>query len=276
MDPLIESMLRASLDDEKEPERSDESGNSDTEDSTSNQAETAITVPSQHGGRQTGPKGVLADHAHYMKMERERKAAEISAHNKRMLSKAPTTTTYREDQAKKEADEKLLQELENMSSDDEEEVLRRYREQRLSEIQKAALRKRTGPLFGSLREISASQYVKSIDNEGADVSVIVHLYENEIPECRVLNECLVHLARKYISVKFLRVQAREVEFDLVGLPALLAYKNGLLIANLVKVTDEIGEREFDANVVEEILIRHHALSANEVINTQADDSPDDE
>jgi len=113
-----------------------------------------------------------------MKMERERKAAEISAHNKRMLSKAPTTTTYREDQAKKEADEKLLQELENMSSDDEEEVLRRYREQRLSEIQKAALRKRTGPLFGSLREISASQYVKSIDNEGADVSVIVHLYEN--------------------------------------------------------------------------------------------------
>jgi len=51
------------------------------------------------------------------------------------------------------------------------------------------------------------------------------------------------------------MQAREAEFDIVGLPALLAYKNGKLIANLVKVTDEIGEREFDANVIEEILIR---------------------
>ena len=88
-----------------------------------------------------------------------------------------------------------------------------------------------------------------------DLPIIVLIRNKEIPECRVLNECLAHLARKYISVKFLRVQAREVEFDLVGLPALLAYKNGLLIANLVKVTDEIGEREFDANVVEEILIR---------------------
>jgi len=88
-----------------------------------------------------------------------------------------------------------------------------------------------------------------------DLPILVLIRNKEIPECRVLNECLTHLARKYIGVKFLRMQAREAEFDIVGLPALLAYKNGKLIANLVKVTDEIGEREFDANVIEEILIR---------------------
>jgi len=120
--------------------------------------------------------------------------------------------------------------------------------------------------FGSLKEISANQYVKAIDNEPSNVCVIVHLYENSIPQCRLLNECLIYLARKFVRAKFLRILASDLEFDPIGLPALLVYKNGKLIANLVKITEQIGEINFDSDTVEEVLIRYGAININEDID----------
>jgi hypothetical protein len=64
------------------------------------------------------------------------------------------------------------------------------------------------------------------------------------------------LARKFVRAKFLRILASDLEFDPVGLPALLVYKNGELIANLVKITEQIGEINFDSDTVEEVLIRY--------------------
>lgn len=80
-----------------------------------------------------------------------------------------------------------------------------------------------------------------------------------IPQCRLLNECLTQLAKKFVYAKFLRILARDLDFDQIGLPALLVYKNGDLIANLVKITDEIGESEFDSEIVENVLIRQVSL-----------------
>ena len=63
------------------------------------------------------------------------------------------------------------------------------------------------------------------------------------------------MARKFVRAKFLRILANDLEFDPIGLPALLVYKNGELIANLVKITEEIGEINFDSDTVEKVLIR---------------------
>ncbi|KAG9288930.1 hypothetical protein G9A89_019552 [Geosiphon pyriformis] len=268
MDALVESLLRTSIDDAVgEPQRTPE-GSDISEGEEENQTigdSLTFQAPPQHGGHQTGPKGVLADHAFHQQMIRERQVASIASHNQHMQSKAFTTTSYREDELKKNSDEALLEEFENLSSDEEEkEALRKYREKRLKEINVGEFSKGDNPRFGSLKEISANQYVKAIDNEANNVAIVLHLYENFIPQCRRMNECLALLARKYVQVKFLRILARELEFDPVGLPAILVYKNGTLIANLVKITEQIGEADFDPDTVEQVLISNGALQSSEI------------
>ncbi|KAF0466647.1 thioredoxin-like protein [Gigaspora margarita] len=266
MDPLVENLLKTSLDDE-DPARSPH--HSDISDEDSSKIDNSYDYESysllQHGGRQTGPKGVLADHEYHKQYTQQQKFASIAAYNERMLSKALTTTTYREDELNKALEEDL-KDLENISSDEEEkEALIKYREQRLKEIKENENQKLNRKRYGTLREISSNQYVNAIDNEAPDVCVVIHLYDNSNPQCRLLNECLTHLARKFIHSKFLRILAHDLDFDPIGLPALLVYKNGNLIANLVKITDEIGETNFDSDTVEEILLRYNALNVTESI-----------
>ncbi|CAG8668113.1 17808_t:CDS:2 [Dentiscutata erythropus] len=269
MDPLVENLLKTSLDDE-DPTRSPHlSDHSDISDDDSSKIDNDFDDSSksfsllQHGGRQTGPKGVLADHEYHKQYTKQQKAASIAAYNERMSSKALTTTTYREDELNKSLEEDL-KDLENISSDEEEkEALKKYREQRLREIKEN--QKLNRKRYGALREISSNQYVKAIDDEAPDVCVIIHLYENSIPQCKLLNECLTRLARKFVHSKFLRILAHDLDFDPIGLPALLVYKNGKLIANLVKITDEIGEVNFNSDNIEEILLRHGALNVTESI-----------
>lgn len=65
---------------------------------------------------------------------------------------------------------------------------------------------------------------------------------------------MIDLAKKYALAKFIRIHATEIDFDLVGSPAILAYQGGILIANLVRIIDEVGQR-FDVESIEDILQR---------------------
>ena len=49
------------------------------------------------------------------------------------------------------------------------------------------------------------------------------------------------------------MSARELEFDLVGSPAVLGYKNGNLVANLVRFVDLVGAA-FTEEAVENALL----------------------
>jgi hypothetical protein len=69
-----------------------------------------------------------------------------------------------------------------------------------------------------------------------------------------MDNCLYQLSQKYALAKFIRVSANDLEFDLVGSPAILVYQSGMLIANLVRIIDEIGSR-FDIDAIEDILTR---------------------
>jgi hypothetical protein len=73
--------------------------------------------------------------------------------------------------------------------------------------------------------------------------------------CRLLDDIFVGLASKYALAKFIRVSALDLEFDLVGSPSILAYQNGLLVANLVRIIDQVGSR-FDNDSIEDILLKY--------------------
>ena len=110
--------------------------------------------------------------------------------------------------------------------------------------------------FGHLREVDERGYVAAIDNEQADVPIVIHIYSKAVAQCNVLTASLASLARQYPRTKFLQVQAaaigfgksshqdddeEEEEYDeynpktLEVLPTVLVYRAGSLVANLVRV-----------------------------------------
>ncbi|KAI9322277.1 thioredoxin-like protein [Dichotomocladium elegans] len=223
------------------------------------------TVPyaTRQMGPQTGPKGVVADHAFFQKTQREAQAQARAEYNARMLAKAPTTTTYLQDEAAKE----FVLQSQIEEEDDDDAAIRRYREKRLQEL-KCEGQQKDERVFGQVFDIDADDYATAIDMEFRGVSVLVHLYDEAIPACRKLDEFWPSLARKFALAKFVRVSAIELEFDLVESPAVLGYKGGNLIANLVRFVDHVGP-QFTAEAVEEALLGNGALCYSDIYH--ADD-----
>ena len=58
--------------------------------------------------------------------------------------------------------------------------------------------------FGSVREITAVDYVQEVNKAGDDVFVVLHLYKQGVPLCALINEYMNRLAPKFPCTKFLR------------------------------------------------------------------------
>jgi len=93
-----------------------------------------------------------------------------------------------------------LDELDELEDEEEEKILLQMRQARIAEM-KQRLAKAT---FGTVREITAVDYVQEVNKAGDGVMVILHLYKQGIPLCALLNEYMNRLAPKFPQTKFLR------------------------------------------------------------------------
>ncbi|KAG0026280.1 hypothetical protein BGZ82_009544 [Podila clonocystis] len=250
--------------------------------------------PERESGANTGPKGVLADQKYHQQQQLQERLSSRQAYNARMLAKAPMTTTFREDQmrmlqekkaqglldsddeaklAQELGDEDALDKLLN-NDEDEKTVLERIRSNRLKDMSASWASKPSGgggggggglvgkKMFGSLMEMNAAQYVSAIDGEKKDVTVVIHIYSEFNPACKRLDDCLILLAARYATTKFIRIKALEVDFDEEVCPTVLVYRAGDLIANLVMITFELSQ-EYDDKELEELLTKHKVLSPHD-------------
>ncbi|KAI8388670.1 thioredoxin-like protein [Radiomyces spectabilis] len=285
-DALLAQLQNAHLHDDDDLRHESETGseasdNDQDEDIYKDDDNDSIPFNAQHGGRQTGPKGVIADQKYHEQLQRDAQLRSQARHNARILAKAPTTTTYREDEAAK--DELVLEAKAEESDGDleDEAALQRFRQQRLAELRNMnnhAVRQQHR-VFGTVQDITAEEYASVIDKEWKTVPIIIHLYDESIRECRTLDDYFVGLAYKYALAKFVRVSATDLEFDLVGSPAILAYRGGILVANLVRLIDEVGP-QFIVDAVEDVLLRSGALSEDDLydlpVRTRSDTEDDEE
>ncbi|KAF9899873.1 hypothetical protein EC991_008217 [Linnemannia zychae] len=235
--------------------------------------------PERETGANTGPKGVLADQKYHQQQQLQERLSNHQAYNARMLAKAPTTTTFREDQARElrekkaqgllDSDEEMALNADNEKEDAEERaILERIRGNRLKDMAWAA--QKTGgsatlagkKVFGSLMEMNGAQYVSAIDSEKKDVTVVIHIYSESNPTSKKLDGCLIQLAGRYATTKFIRIKAREVDFDEEVCPTVLAYRAGDLIANLVMISYELSE-DFNSAELEELLTKHRVISPHD-------------
>ncbi|KAG0055356.1 hypothetical protein BGZ83_008876 [Gryganskiella cystojenkinii] len=233
--------------------------------------------PERESGANTGPKGVLADQKYHQRQQLQERLAERQAYNARMEAASMTTTTYREDQtaerkAKRDVEkehmtpeqQKIFEELERDEHDDnEKKILDRIRGNRLREIQGGRgggyIKRKT---FGYLMEMNATQYVAAIDSEKKDVTIVIHIYTEFNVDCKKLDASLITLAGQYASTKFIRIKAREVDFDEEVCPTILVYRAGDLIANLVMVTYDLPAK-YTTSDLEELLTSHKCLSPHD-------------
>ncbi|XP_034267344.1 phosducin-like protein 2 [Pantherophis guttatus] len=130
---------------------------------------------------------------------------------------------------------KQLKEAEDDFDEEDLKAVEMYRKQRLAELK--ALQKRQR--YGELNEISGDQYVKEVTNAPKDVWVVIHLYNESIPMCTLVNRHLSLLAIKFPETKFVKAIAKSCieNYHDNCLPTIFVYKDGKIEGKLIGVVE---------------------------------------
>ncbi|KAI8771713.1 phosducin-like protein [Biomphalaria glabrata] len=238
---------------EEEDNDSDEENGSDQENEEGKpSARSAAGYPETESfgpATNTGPKGVIKDWREYKRLETEKR--EEQERERLQLAKKLTLTcrSHLNDEQEKKEDEEFLADLEGI----EDEFFKEYRLKKLEEMRKAMANL---PKFGKLITLTTDNFIEEVDNEKANVTIIVHIYQERVPACEAMNGCLMCLASEYPLVKFCKISASEAnmsfKFAQKGVPALLVYKNKELLGNFINLRNVFGD-DFYANDVENFL-----------------------
>lgn len=203
----------------------------------------------------TGPKGVIKDWQRFKQLESEKRAEQ--EREKILLMKKLTLTcrTSLDDDREKAAenDPELAELL-------DDEFLLEYQKQRMQEMLLINDHTRKFGIVFNLK--SGQEFLDAIDKEKQGVTIVVHIYEENIEACHVMNSCFAELCVEYPSVKFCKIIGSKAGmsklFKLSGVPALLVYKSGQLVGNFVRITDDLGN-DFTPEEVQGFLIEHGML-----------------
>ncbi|KAL1517687.1 hypothetical protein ABEB36_001422 [Hypothenemus hampei] len=203
----------------------------------------------------TGPKGVIEDWRRFKQLQNE-KRVESEKERIELAKKLTMTVRTALDEEKEQAalQDPDLVELLN------DNFLLDYQKQRIAEmLEQTNIQKKFGQLL-LLR--NKKEFLDAIDNEEKNVTIIVHIYDELVEVCRIMNQCLKELCKTYDTVKFAAIAASEAgvsrEFKIDGVPALLVYKAGNVIGNFVKLSDDLG-RNFQVEDVQNFLVEHGLL-----------------
>ncbi|XP_018323627.1 phosducin-like protein [Agrilus planipennis] len=259
----------------------EENGDSDSNSNTPKKNERSLQIETSQlekwegTSQNTGPKGVITDWQRFKQLESEKRneceKERIALAKKLTLS---VQSTLDEEREKSKLEDPEISELLN------DEFLLQYQKQRMEEMLK---QQNHNVKFGELIFLKNSEeYLDAIEKEHKSVKIIIHIYEKHLKACQIMNSCLAELAKVYDNVKFCAIIASVAglsrDFKISGVPALLIYKNGILIGNFVRLSYEFGD-SFYAEDVQGFLIEHGMLEDKTLvpkivksINDQSDDS----
>ncbi|KAJ1665990.1 phosducin [Coemansia sp. RSA 1813] len=134
--------------------------------------------------------------------------------------------------------EKLdLDELDELEDEEDDQILQQYRQQRMAEMQAQVDKEKFGELF----QISEPDYKTEVTLASRDTWIVVHLFRDSIPECKLMNKHLALLAQQYRSTKFVKIISVECihNYPDANLPTLLVYGKGDMRGQLVRL-DKFG------------------------------------
>ena len=227
-------------------------------------------------GHNTGVKGVIRDQKIHQAMEQQKKyhlqqQREATLHR---IAYGCTVTTEarvnglsrRRSLEDSEVDGKDDDDGDEFDDSDSGEILKRYRQQRYQEMQQ------TKTIFGYVQEVSPEEYSKAVDDmllpnsDSLSTTMVVILYDNDTLHTK-FDEILDQLASKHlIHVQFLKINLTHSDssnntcnntcnIDSIVLPAVLIYKQGQILHNIVRFLDGLPQG-FSLHDIQEYLRRH--------------------
>jgi len=123
--------------------------------------------------------------------------------------------------------------LDDFQDEEDDEVFAKYKRERLKELKE----KERNDKFGELREISAQDYIKEVNNAGLGVWVVVHLSQDSLPLSNLVNQRLKELAKKFPQTKFLKIRSTDCikNYPDRNLPTILIYFEDELKQQLIGI-----------------------------------------
>jgi len=244
---------------ESEGEKSDDDSGKEIQNSAVLKEAVAVPRPDPYkwegSSTNTGPKGVMKDWQRFKQLETEKRAEQEKERQALIQKLSLTCKSALEEEREENAD--VDPEMAELLSD---EFLLHFQKQRMEEMM---TKLSTLPKFGKVVNIKDGQeFLDAIDKEDKAVTVVVHIYEENVPGCEAMNGSLISLSQDYQQVKFCKmigsVAGISKRFKISGVPALLVYKAGQLVGNFVRVSEELGD-DFFAEDVESFLLEHGML-----------------
>ncbi|KAL1922267.1 uncharacterized protein VTP21DRAFT_9806 [Calcarisporiella thermophila] len=128
-------------------------------------------------------------------------------------------------------EDRTLEELDELEDEEDERILHSYRMKRIAEMQEAALRNK----YGEVVQISKPDYTNEVTETSKNAWVVVHLFKDYIPACKLMNQHLATLAQRHKDVKFVKIVSDQCipNYPDANVPTLLIYGEGDLRQQLV-------------------------------------------
>ncbi|KAI9678577.1 MAG: hypothetical protein M1817_005634 [Caeruleum heppii] len=210
----------------------------------------------------TGPKGVISDALSFQRARRQK------WQRKQQQQGGPFTADGSGDLARTELSphrrhgrSQSPQDPEDLDEDNDEEFMDRWRNSRLRELKTGSVKsRRMSPsmrVYGTVQRVDAVGYLDAVEKVGRETVVVVCIYDDQSEVSQQVEDCLVSLAQKQSTTRFVKLHFEEAEMDVASVPAILAYRAGELFANLVAIIDEIPpDRALSSSSLEAVLKKH--------------------
>lgn len=159
-------------------------------------------------------------------------------------------------------EKKTIEELKEMQEDaldeEDEKMFRDYLDKRKTEISSYKAK----PKFGDIVEISRDEYVREVTNAPKGVYVVLHLYQDFIDSCQLINRFFGEISKEHPNVKFLKILSTKAieNYPDRNVPTVLIYKDGQLLTNLAMLDKKI---KIMKKSLENLLINFQVLPKRE-------------
>lgn len=144
-------------------------------------------------------------------------------------------------------------------------ILDAYRQIRLNELREAAVKNR----FGELVDIVKNDWIREVTDASVLCTVIVHLYEDSLVECQLVDEAMRALAPRFKYLKFLRIKSTHAieNWPEKNLPAIFIYADGVMKMQIVTLAHLYGKSMKAAD------LEWYLVEKGVITDSELDDNP---
>lgn len=139
--------------------------------------------------------------------------------------------------------------------------MRKWRASRMQELQGRNRRASPrGRRYGVVENVDAAGYLDAVEKVTPDTVVVVCIYDPLCDDSAIVEECLVTIARRQPSTRFIKLHQEIAEMNHIQAPALLAYRGGDVFATIVNIIRSIPKgRSCSADSLEDLLKLNRVL-----------------